>query len=414
MMAPMTDGELDAHLRTSLSDVWTVGELGDPYALLLRAPDDPYPLYERIREHGPLYHSRIGVWVTPDHALGTKVLRDRRFGINLAGGRKRGPQITTFDNSFLGLDPPDHTRLRRIASPFLGPSTVSRYRGMIERVCHDLLDRLPPGEPFDLMAEFATQVPIIVIGRLFGIPDEHQDRFHRHGRGVSVLLDGVGSVKQARGLQVAVDGLRAVFADLLELRQVQPGEDIVSGLLACRDDAALTTDELLAMCGMLALAGTETTVNLIGNGVHALLRHPEQWALLRDDPGLAPKAVEETLRWDTSVQQSDRIAHEDVELAGVALPADTQVVVLTAAANRDPAVYPDPDRFDITRDVKPDHLSFSGGLHYCLGAPLARLEAEVALGTLAARLGGLHSAGPTRRRRSPIIRGLLRLPVSTS
>ncbi|MFJ7906063.1 cytochrome P450 [Kitasatospora sp. NPDC096204] len=412
-MPTLSDSELDTQLRTARAALKSVGALGDIYAQLLLGQEDPYPLYERMRPRGPLQRSMIGSWLVVDRALADEILRDRRFGRRTTKGEwPEGP--SDFDNSFLAMDPPDHTRLRRIATPAFGPRVVAAFRPEVERACHELLDRVDTGAPFDLMDAYAKQVPARVIGALFGIPEQEQPRFDELCRGLSLVLDGVVSLAEVKELQAAVDGTRELFTELLELRRRSPGDDLVSRLLADVDAERLTAEELVAMCGMLALAGTETTVNLIGNGTLAMLGERAVWERLCADPELAPRAVEESVRYDTSVLMQSRFTHQEIEIAGRRLPVDAQVIILTGACNRDPAAYAEPDRFDLDRTGEPDHISFSSGIHYCLGAPLAKLEAEVAFRVLSQRLPGLRQAGPVRRRLSPFIRGLHAFPVTAS
>ncbi|MEW9532111.1 cytochrome P450 [Microbispora sp. NPDC049125] len=406
-----TESELGAQLRTARAALKSLGAVGDHYARLLLGPDDPYPIYARMRRRGPLQVSRLGSFVVVSHDLADKVLRDRRLGLRRTDGERPVRGFSDFDNSLLGLDPPDHTRLRALAAPSFSPRAIAGFRADVERACDSLLDKVTAGG-FDLMRDYASHIPVAVIGDLFGIPEEHRPRFNHLAAGLSLVLDGVVSLEEATRLQEAVTGMRELFTELLALRRTEPGADFVSGMLGPLGDDKLTADELVAMCGMLALAGTETTVNLIGNGTLALLEHPDQWAALRADPDLAPRAVEETLRYDASVLMQTRVAHEDLELMGKRVPADTQVVLLTGACNRDPDAFPDPDRFDITREPGASHISFSSGIHYCLGAPLARLEGDVALRRLVSRFPGLRRTGPVVRRSSPFIRGLRALPVA--
>ncbi|MDX3187245.1 cytochrome P450 [Streptomyces sp. MN03-5084-2B] len=410
-MTTATDSELEAQLRTARAGLTSLGALGDRVARLMLGPADPYPVYAQMRARGPVQKSRIGIYAVISREIGDSVLRDRRFGRRTLTGY--WPQGTsTFDNSFLAMDPPEHTRLRKLAMPAFSPKTIGLLRPDIERACHELLDEVDSSRPFDLMTQFAKRVPCAVIATLFGIPESRQAEFDELAAGLSLVLDGVVSLEEAKRLQDAVDGMTALFTELLELRVAEPGDDLVSRLLRSVDGDRLTADELVAMCGMLSLAGTETTVNLIGNGVLALLSNPAQWELLKETPDLAPRAVEEALRYDTSVLMQARFAHEDVELAGKKIPVDSQVTILTGACNRDPEAFENPDVFDLTRPPGPDHISFSSGIHYCVGAPLARLEGDVAFRVLLDRFPDLQQAAEVTRRTSPFIRGLHTFPVT--
>ncbi|MDG5809312.1 cytochrome P450 [Streptomyces ossamyceticus] len=387
---------------------------GDPYAKVLTAPDNPYPAYEEIRERGALYRSPLGTWVTTDHGIANQVLRDKRFGVRKANGEKV-PEFMNFDNSMLGLDPPDHTRLRRMTMPTFNPRVADRWRGRAEKICHRLIDDiLATGDRFDLMTAFAHHLPTAVIGDLVGIPDEDRDRFHLLSREIVPLLDGVVTYEKARGVDAAIAGMTELFTRVVARRRADPREDMISRMLPLVDEGRLTMGELLPLCMFLPLAGTETTVNLIGNGVLALLRHPDQWRMVAERPELAEGVVAETLRHDPPVQTYRRIAHEPVELAGVSLPVDGELAIVAAGANRDPKVFTEPARFDITRANRNDTLSFSAGIHYCLGASLAKFEAEVAYQALISRLPRLRQAGPARRRGSFIIRGMREFPLSVS
>jgi cytochrome P450 len=288
---------------------------------------------------------------------------------------------------------------------------MAGYRPLIERRVDELLDRAQAQERFDLVTAFAAPLPIAVITDLLGIPLADADRFARYGTVIGGALDGIRSLGHAARLQEANRELRKLFAELFELRRREPGDDVVSRIVAA-EGTAIRPDELLPMCNLLLLAGFETTVNLIGNAVNALLDHPAQWADLCADPaGLAGAGVEETLRWDPPVQRTARCANENVPLEGHTVTRGQFVVTLLGAANRDPEVYPDPDRFDIHRKPAVDHLAFSSGIHYCIGQPLARMEGTIALQRLAERMPDLRRAGPLRRRVSSIVRGPIRLPV---
>jgi cytochrome P450 len=283
---------------------------------------------------------------------------------------------------------------------------------VVDEVLGEILDRLDGREQFDLMADLADGFPITVISRLLGIPAADATHFSRIGELVGQSLDGVRTVRQAQELRRAGRELAVLFRRLAAERRRDPQDDVISLLATAEAGGELTEDDLVATCGLLLVAGFETTVNLIGNAVAALCRDSEAWSQLVADPGLAEAAAEETLRFDPPVQMTVRFAREDAELDGRQLPKATVVAVLLAAANRDPAAYSDPDRFRLDRQGEPEHLAFSSGIHYCLGAPLARLEGERALRALVERWPDLILLPGARRRTGTTLRGFASLPVS--
>lgn len=381
----------------------------DPISLLHLRPgrDDPYAIYRGMPRFGP---TRLGNWVTTSHRLCSTVLRDRRFGVRVPG---EAGATDTFDMSFLDRDPPDHTRLRRLAQPAFSPKQMAGYRPRIERTVDDLLDAALAAGEFDLVPAFAAPLPIRVITDLLGVPDADAERFARYGTVIGGALDGVRSPAHAARLQAADRALRELFEELFVLRRREPADDLVSRIVAAEGDQ-IQPSEMVPMCILLLVAGFETTVNLIGNAMNAMFDHPEQWAALVADPaGCAPAAVEETLRYDPPVQRTVRCALQDVDLDGHPVRRGQYVVTLIGAANRDPEAFADPETFDIARASPADHLAFSSGIHYCVGQPLARLEATVALRKLAERMPDLRRAGPLRRRASGIVRGPISLPVRT-
>jgi cytochrome P450 len=385
----------------------------DPMSRLHLKPgrDNPYAIYEHVRAGGDLVPTRLGNYVTASYPACDAVLRDRRFGVRSAEINGPGAPGDAIDMSFLDRNPPEHTRLRRVAQPAFSPRAIAGYRGLIERNVDTLLDAAVARGTFDLVPAFAAPLPIAVITDLLGVPEADADRFAKHGATIGGALDGIRGLRHAAELQEASGALDRVLTDLFALRRRQPADDAVSRILAAEGDQ-IQASEILPMCRLLLVAGFETTVNLIGNAVNALLDHPAQWADLCADPaGLAEKAVEETLRWDPPVQRTARCALEDIEVGGRVVRRDQFVVTLIGAANRDPAVFSRAGEFDIHREPEADHLAFSSGIHYCVGAPLARLEAVTALQRLAERMPNLRRAGAVRRRNATIIRGPISLPV---
>jgi cytochrome P450 len=389
--------------------VWHARVARDPLARLNLAEGvrDPYHLYEEVRRRGALVRSPLVGYQTASHHVCRQVLRDRRFGVRVEGG---GLSRGDGQLSLLELDPPDHTRLRRLVAPAFTPHAIGKYRPRIEKVVDGLLDAASPDGPWDLVAGLASPLPIAVITDLLGVPDADSADFARYGATIGNALAGPQSIAHVARLIEADRQLKRVMSQVFDHHRREPGDDIVSQLLAQEGDQ-LTVDELLPLCMLLLLAGFETTVNLIGNTVLALLDRPDQWRAVVEDPSLAASAVEETLRWDPPVQRTIRAPSSDVELAGVVVPKGSVIVLYLAGANRDPDAYEDPDRFDIFRTGGAEHLAFSAGIHYCLGAPLARLEATVALQRLVQRFPQLQRAGRLRRRNGTVIRGPAELVV---
>jgi cytochrome P450 len=315
------------------------------------------------------------------------------------------------DLGMLERDPPDHTRLRRLVSPAFTPRAIEAHRDLVERTADELLDRIDRDGRFDVVSGYAAPLPVTVISALLGLDRADATALSRHGAAISSALDGIRSPVHLRAVVRAAGELEPAFARLIEQRRREPAGDLLSALVAAEDGGRLTPYELLVTCHLLLIAGFETTVNLIGNAVSALLDRPELWAALREDPELAGAIAEEVLRFDPPVQSTFRIAHTATELGGERFRPGHGVYLLLGGAGRDPSAYAEPDRFVPYRPRGADHLAFSAGIHYCVGAPLARLEAEVALRRLAERLPRLSRAGRPTWRPATTIRGYARLPV---
>ncbi|MBO1754730.1 cytochrome P450 [Allobranchiibius sp. CTAmp26] len=370
---------------------------------------DPYPNYEVVRSQGPFVRNRFGHPTTVDHAICNEILRSRRFGPR-PESEPSAPDEEG-DLSFLGYNPPDHTRLRRLVAPAFGPRQMRGYRGLIEQTVGDLLDDVERRGSVDLVSGFASPLPIAVISRMMGIPDAETDGFATYGAAIGTALSGVTSLRHAARLMEASAALSTVFSRLFELRRREPQDDVISYLVAAEGES-ITPEEMVPLCTLLLVAGFETTVNAIGNGVLALMEHREQWERLVADPGLAAAAVEEVLRYDAPVQGTSRVSFDDTVVRDTPIGRDELVQLRIGGANRDPNVFERPDTFDITRANAAEHLAFSGGIHYCLGAPLARLELEVVFGALARRLPQLRRAdSPVKYRRSLVIHGPAVLPM---
>ena len=391
--------------RAGIAYNWHVRQ--DPMALLnlRRGQADPYQVYERVRASGTLVPTRLGDWMTASYRVCDLVLRNRRFGARVDDG---------IDRSFLGMNPPDHTRLRRLAQPAFSPKAVAGHADRIERTVAELLDQAAVSGEFDLVSALAAPLTIAVITDLLGVPDADAAAFAQYGVILGSALDGIKSLRHASQVHANRVKLQRLFENLFELRQYEPADDIISRMVAAEGGQVKAT-EMVPMCILLLVAGFETTVNLIGNCVLALLSHREQWHELCADPqALATKAVDETLRFDSSIQITDRVALEPLELEGQTVGRGQYVVTLLGGANRDPEIYPEPGTFNIHRQAAAEHLAFSSGIHYCVGGPLARLEATITLRMLAERMPGLTLAGPIQRRNTTTIRGPLHLPVTAS
>jgi cytochrome P450 len=386
---------------------------------------DPYPHYERMRSTDPMHLSPYGMYVASRHAEVSLVLRDKRFGKDFVDRtvRRYGPDVMeepifrSMRHWMLQQDPPDHTRLRGLVVKAFTARRVEDMRPRIQAIVDETLDRIAPRGHMDMIEDFAFRLPVTIICDMLGIPAEHREAFYTGSRNGGRLLDPVPlSPAEIAEANTASTMSAMYFQQLFELRRRQPGDDLTTQLVQAEEDGSkLSNEELTANIVLLFGAGHETTVNLIGNGLLALHRNPDQLALLKANPALITNAIEEFLRYDSSVQMTGRVALEDIDdLGGKKIPKGETVLCLLGSANRDPAVYPDrPDRLDIVRpNVRP--LSFGGGIHFCLGAQLARIEAEVAIATLLRRLPDLRldDAQTPEWRPTFVLRGLKRLPAS--
>lgn len=382
---------------------------------------DPFAQYDRIRARGPLVESRLGL-LTASHGVTGRVLRDPRFGHGEQGQTSEEAGVTLAvrpdivdplgPESMIGMNPPDHTRLRGLTTKVFTPRAIAGLRPRMEQLAHQLLDGPARAGGMDLMTEYATLLPVLVIAEVLGVPTEDEERFRGWNTDLAASLDWSSPPAAKRRAQRALVQLEGYFGELFERRRRDPGDDLLSRMLAVEEEGdRLTARELMATAVLLLLAGFETTVNVLGNGTLALLRHPNQRGLLRDKPDLVANAVEEILRWDGPVQLTARQALEPVELEGAGVAPGTMVITLLAGANRDPAVFDDPAAFCVDRANARQHLSFAAGAHHCLGAALARLESEVALRALLDRFPTLGLAGRPVRRPTFILRGLTSLPL---
>ncbi len=380
---------------------------------------DPYPTYHRLRAEEPVHHNPLGFWVLTRYEDVVATLRDPRAikePIAAFVAARFGAPVPSVGFSMLDRDPPDHTRLRGLVSKAFTPKMVEQLRPDVQALVDGLLDRVEGAGTMDLIEEFAYPIPVTVICLMLGVPVEDRERFKQWGLDIARGLDAImlpPDSEVARRSMASRLALAGYFRELIAERRASPRADVLSGLIAAEEAGdRLSEHELLATCILLLIAGHETTVNLIGNGTLALLRHPDQLRLLRERPALIGGAVEELLRFDGPVQRTARIPSADITIDGRTIPKGDLVMPFIGAADRDPAQFPDPDRLDITR-ADNRHIAFGLGIHFCLGAPLARVEGQIAINTLLRRLPRLALA--TERpafRQSLTLRGLESLRVS--
>jgi cytochrome P450 len=379
--------------------------------------EDPYPYYERFRAQTPLLRVGATIWFALGLAEVSALLRHPRLSSDeshASGDAQRAEIDANRPRSLLFMDPPEHTRLRGLVARAFTPRRIEDLRTTTAAIAADLLDAMPQqSEAVDLIQAFAYPLPVRVICALLGVPPEDEAMFTAWSRGVSRSVDP--PILRTPEIEVAVldarKELTAYIGSLLAERRRLPGDDLLSALAAVNVDGdQITSDEVETLARLLLIAGHETTVNLIGNGMLALLRAPEQLALLRRSPKLIEPAVDELLRFDGPVQVTQRIVLEDMEIAGSQLKRGDKIMLVLGAANRDPAAFADPHQLDVTRDAR-RHVAFGGGIHHCLGAALARMEGHVAFSALLGRFGTIELAGQPTRRPNFTLRGLESLPV---
>jgi cytochrome P450 len=404
---------------------------GDLQARLIADPSvkaDPVPFYEEVRARGPLVRSRIG-YITADHAIGHELLRSDDFRVLAIGSNLPAPlrwlERRARDDllhplrapSLLAVEPPDHTRYRKTVSSVFTTRAVAALRDGVERTAVTLLDQLSrePGV-VDIVDRYCAQLPVAIISDILGVPDADRRRILEFGELAAPSLDFGLTWPQYRRVQRGIAGFNFWLAEHLQQLRRTPGDDLMSQLIQKAESGSKETyldeAELHAVAGLVLAAGFETTVNLLGNGIRMMLDAPEHLHTLSQRPELWPNAVEEILRLESPVQLTGRLALKDTEVAGSSIKQGELVVVYVAAANRDPAVFADPNRFDIERDNAGKHLAFSGGRHFCLGAALARAEGEVGLRAFFDRFPDVRSAGAGSRRDTRVLHGWSTLPVA--
>lgn len=397
---------------------------GDPLAMVIANHGrgrDPYPLMEELRARGPLVRTPF-VWATVDHGHCRDILRDKRFGVtppselelpwplpSLLARTDPGVANPVEPPAMVIVNPPDHTRYRQLVAQSFTPRATDALGVRVAEVTRELIDRLASTPNPDLIADFAARLPVAIIAEILDLPADSHGQMLEWGHSGAPLLDiGIGW----KTYRDAINGLRGIDDYLLEhfhrMRAEDPSENPFSRMAA---DGSLTDRELTANAALIVGAGFETTVNLIGNGIALLLQHPDQLALLHDDPSLWPSAIEEILRFDSPVQMTARTASCDVEIAGCTIAEGDTVALLLGGANRDPQVFANPGRFDITRENAREHLAFASGVHACLGAALARVEGVTALRELFEGYPDMRLTQPPARRGLVNLRGFARLPA---
>jgi cytochrome P450 len=393
--------------------------------------DDPYPQLARLREADPVHESPIGIWMLFRYDDVFRVLRDPATSVSDDSirsdmlmmrqqmfeslleelgeeARRRG------DHSILSLDPPDHTRIRKLVSQAFTPRRIEALRDRVQALVDEALDRVEGRSEWDVVEELAFPLPFQVITEFLGMPEGRRDEIRAWSHAMVKTLDPIIEEAEVRAAMEASDAMNDYLEEVLAWKRDHPADDILTGLIEAEEGGdRLSSEELQDQVVLFYIAGHETTVNLIGNGTLALLRNRDQLERWRDDPGLDANAIDELLRYDAPVQLSRRIAIGDYELDGRIVPPGTPMMTSLASANRDPAKWgPTADQLDLGREGAGQHVSFGSGIHFCLGAALARLEGQVAIGSTIRRFPGLELAGDPVRNGRITLRGLDRLPVS--
>jgi cytochrome P450 len=379
---------------------------------------DPYPTYAALRTRDPVHWSTLSdAWVVSRYRDIDAILRDHRrfsndFEHRTRSRQRQAPTNPALDKSMLFIDPPDHTRLRSLVSRAFTPKTIEMMELRVRQIMSELLEQIPDPASFDLMRSIADPLPVIVIAELLGIPPKDRAQFKVWSDQRARTLE---PTMTRRELDIAVEAskaLTAYFLGIIHERRVRPQNDLISALVTAEEKGdKLTEEEMLVMLRLLLVAGNETTTNLIGNGMLALLQHPDQLQLLRRRPDLMLSAIEELLRYDAPVQTDIRTALEDMELGGKLICKGQGVLLLIGSANRDPEIYHEPDRLDLTRH-ETSHIAFGRGIHHCIGAPLARLEGRVAFEMLLERFEDIHLLTDRPQFKDHVVlRGLEALPT---
>ncbi|MEU1406361.1 cytochrome P450 [Streptomyces sp. NPDC005728] len=385
---------------------------------------DPYPAYAELRAQGRVHHYEpTNQWLVPHHADVSALLRDRRLGRTYqhrfthddfgrtAPPPEHEPFHTLNDHGMLDLEPPDHTRIRRLVSKAFTPRTVERLKPYIDGFAGDLVARLVAKGGGDLLTDVAEPLPVAVIAEMLGIPESDRAQLRPWSADICGMYElNPSQDTAARAVRASVE-FSDYLRELIAARRKEPGEDLVSGLIAAHDEGdRLTEQEMISTAVLLLNAGHEATVNATVNGWWSLFRNPAQLAALRADHSLIPSAVEELMRYDTPLQLFERWVLDDIEIDGTTIPRGAEIAMLFGSANHDPSVFTDPTRLDLTRKDNP-HISFSAGIHYCIGAPLARIELAASMTALLEKAPTLSLTAEPERKPNFVIRGLEGLSV---
>jgi cytochrome P450 len=384
---------------------------------------NPYPMYKALREEAPVsWNELFEAWIFTRYADVDAILMDQRFSVDRSKAQTRFSEMIKQQQEEFGpfsqaptmltSDPPEHTRLRRLVSKAFTPRAVENLRPRIREIIDTLLDSVSDRSEFDLVEEIAYPLPVIVIAEMLGVPPEDRADFKRWSDDVVATLGGPFTPQDViQKARKSIEEFVEYLAEQIAERRTNPRDDLISGLIAAEDGGqVLSEQEIYSTTILLLIAGNETTTNLIGNAMQSLLENPDQMELLRNEPSLIPSAIEELLRYNGPVQATARVATTDIEVGGVTVKGGQMAMAVLGAANHDPAKYPDPEKLDLRRNPT-DHMGFGDGIHFCIGAPLARAEAQIAFEELLKRYAVIEAAGEPTFGGTFIIRGPKKLPI---
>ncbi len=396
------------YIRTKLAqERWQSGVVW--YPLDPAYIQNPYPNYVKLRETDPVHYSPlIGNYAVSRYEDVDAVLRDWKTYSSARGNTTASGEVT----GFLSLDPPDHTRLRGLVNRAFTPRQIAKMEAHVRDTAHALLDEVDGQGEFDLMANLAALLPTVVIAEMIGVPTEDRQQFKDWSDIFARVLEPNVSSDEAQRIDATGEIFDAYFAEAIERRRTDPQDDLIQRLIDAREEGdTLTSREIVVTLRLLLVAGNETTTNLIGNGLRALLQHPDQFQLLREQPELLDNALEELLRYDAPVQVNGRTTTQTVQLGNRTLPAGSRMTLIIGSANRDPEVFHDPETLDITREDT-GNISFGRGIHYCIGAPLARLEGKIAFEVLLERFDDIQFGTQLPQYKpNVVLRGLHDFPI---